>query len=52
MDVITKQQIEQAGTYREKAMLYLLLAFDDDNDSCIKHIYENMLLVSNKEGEE
>lgn len=46
MDQNIEQKINEAKTYREKAILFLLLAFDDDNDRRIKHIYENIRLVS------
>ncbi|MCF8338750.1 MAG: hypothetical protein K9I74_12305 [Bacteroidales bacterium] len=46
MDQNIKQRINEAETYREKAILYLLLAFDDDNDERIKHVYENIKLIS------
>ena len=47
-----QKRIDEAETYREKAILYLLLAFDDDNDRRIKHIYENMQLLSDSRVED
>lgn len=46
MDRKKEQTINEAATYREKAILYLLLAFDNDNDERIKHVYENLRLMS------
>lgn len=50
MDQNMEEKINKAKTYQEKAIL-LVLAFDDDNDRRLKHIYEYMRLISkDKEG--
>lgn len=48
-DILRKDmqnRIDEVESYREKAILLLLLGFKDDNDPRIKHIYENMKLLS------
>ena len=41
--------IKTRPTYREKTTLFLLLAFDDDNDERIKQIYDNLRLITERE---
>ncbi|MBA2883167.1 hypothetical protein HNR65_003528 [Desulfosalsimonas propionicica] len=49
METEFEKRVDELETYQEKPILYLLLAFGDDNDWRIKHAYKIMRLTSKEE---